>query len=137
VSRLARAALTAALHPVVAVPGYWVATAAGAAWAGLLGRGRMHRESGLLVADAMPSWAFGRGGTTIGAVFLTSRAQHADVIAHEAAHREQWRRFGLAFIPLYLMAGRDPLRNRFEIEAGLELGGYVPRAPAPAGRAAP
>ena len=28
---------------------------------------------------------------------------------------------------LYLLAGRDPLRNRFEIEAGLEDGNYVPR----------
>ena len=28
---------------------------------------------------------------------------------------------------LYLAAGRDPLRNRFEIEAGLEDGNYVPR----------
>jgi hypothetical protein len=26
---------------------------------------------------------------------------------------------------LYLLAGRDPLGNRFEIEAGLEKGGYL------------
>ncbi|MGN6125385.1 MAG: Fe-S oxidoreductase, partial [Humibacter sp.] len=26
---------------------------------------------------------------------------------------------------LYLLAGRDPLNNRFEIEAGLEKGGYL------------
>ena len=28
---------------------------------------------------------------------------------------------------LYLFAGRNPLRNRFEIEAGLEDGNYLPR----------
>ena len=28
---------------------------------------------------------------------------------------------------LYLVAGRDPLTNRFEIMAGLEDGNYVPR----------
>jgi hypothetical protein len=26
---------------------------------------------------------------------------------------------------LYFVAGRDPLHNRFEIEAGLEKGGYL------------
>ena len=30
---------------------------------------------------------------------------------------------------LYGLAGRNPLRNRFEIEAGLEDGNYVPRPP--------
>jgi len=29
---------------------------------------------------------------------------------------------------LYLFAGRDPLHNRFEIEAGLEDGNYVRRS---------
>ena len=33
---------------------------------------------------------------------------------------------------LYLVAGRDPLRNRFEIEAGLEDGNYVPGGRGPA-----
>ena len=35
----------------------------------------------------------------------------------------------MLFPLLYLIAGRDPLRNRFEIEAGLEAGGYLPRRP--------
>ena len=47
------------------------------------------------------------------------------IYAHEAVHREQWRRLGLWMIPLYLAAGRDPFHNRFEIEAGLEAGGYT------------
>lgn len=72
----------------------------------------------------MPGWAFGRGGTTIGAVYLTSSTLSDSVLEHEAVHRAQWRRYGLAFIPLYLMAGQDPLKNRFEIEAGLAKAGY-------------
>ena len=32
--------------------------------------------------------------------------------------------YGLSYIPLYVAAGQNALRNRFEIEAGLELGGY-------------
>jgi hypothetical protein len=31
----------------------------------------------------------------------------------------------MIFPLLYLVAGRNPLRNRFEIEAGLYKGGYV------------
>jgi hypothetical protein len=30
----------------------------------------------------------------------------------------------MLFPLLYLIAGRNPLKNRFEIEAGLEKGGY-------------
>lgn len=123
-------ALRLALSPALTIPGYWIATGAGLAWGAVLGRARLHRRGGMLVADALPAWAFGRGGTTIGGVFLTSRTVDARVIRHERVHRAQWRRFGLAFIPLYLAAGRDPLRNRFEIEAGLADGGYVPRDPA-------
>ena len=42
-------------------------------------------------------------------------------------HRQQWRRYGLAFIPLYYAAGIEATTNRFEVEAGLEQGGYAPR----------
>jgi len=124
-----RALLALALNPAVTTPGYWFATGAAALWGIALGRGRLRRRGGLLVADRLPAWAFGRGGTAIGGVFLTSRVVDEHVIEHERVHRRQWRRFGLAFIPLYLAAGRDPLRNRFEIEAGLEAGGYLPRRP--------
>jgi hypothetical protein len=79
----------------------------------------------VLVASPLPKWAFGRGGTTIGAVFLTGGNSSDAVLEHEAAHRQQWRRYGLWFVSLYLLAGKNPLTNRFEIEAGLELGGYV------------
>ncbi|WBU38260.1 hypothetical protein [Homoserinibacter sp. YIM 151385] len=114
------------LSPVVARPGYWFASACGWIWgAALLLAARPRREGGLLVCDGLPSWAFGRGGTTIGAVYLTTSNTGPDVLAHEAVHRAQWRRYGLVFIVLYVAAGEDAMSNRFEIEAGLERGGYA------------
>src|SRR5690554_1838075 len=117
------------LHPVVARPGYWFATLAGLLWGGVLGRGRFSRSRGLIIARGCPRWAFGRGGTTVGAVYLTRDRLTPGVLEHEAVHRAQWRRYGLAFIPLYLAAGQDAHGNRFEIEAGLERAGYrTPRS---------
>ncbi|GAA1688872.1 hypothetical protein GCM10009792_06130 [Microcella alkalica] len=113
------------LHPVVALPGYALVTALALAWGAVLSGFRVSRRGGVIVCAGMPRWAFGRGGTTLGAVYLTHDALSPRVLAHEAAHRAQWRRYGLAMIPLYLAAGRDPLRNRFEIAAGLESGGYL------------
>lgn len=113
------------LSPVIARPGYWFATACGFVWGAILGRFRLSRRGGVIVARGLPRWAFGRGGTTIGAVYLTSTNTDDRILEHEAVHRAQWRRYGLAFIPLYVMAGQDARRNRFEIEAGLEKGGYA------------
>ncbi|NYF10320.1 hypothetical protein HDC94_001476 [Leifsonia sp. AK011] len=113
------------LSPVIARPGYWFATASGFVWGAILSRFRISRQGGVIVARGMPTWAFGRGGTTIGAVYLTSTTVSDSVLEHEAVHRAQWRRYGLAFVPLYVMAGQNPLANRFEIEAGLKKGGYV------------
>lgn len=127
----------AALQPVqralfsrpVAVPGYHLATQAALAWGRLLG-GDVRREGELHVISGLPTWAFGRGGTTVGATFLTNANVSADVLAHEEVHRQQWLRYGLAFVPMYYAAGIDALTNRYEIEAGLELGGYLPKRPA-------
>lgn len=126
VDRLARnrALRAVTLHPVVARPGYWFATAAGVAWGAVLGGFRVSRRGGVIVCEGLPRWAFGRGGTTIGAAYLTRDNTRESVLEHEAVHRAQWRRYGLAFIPLYLAAGRDARSNRFEIEAGLKRGGY-------------
>ena len=112
------------LSPVVARPGYWFATACALVWGGILSRGRVSRTGGLIVARGCPRWAFGRAGTTIGAVYLTRDHLATAVLQHESVHRAQWRHYGLAFIPLYVAAGQDAARNRFEIEAGLENGGY-------------
>ena len=119
------------LWPVVARPGFWFATACAWLWGRIL-FGRYRRAGGVRYFERMPTWAFGRGGTTIGAIYLTSTNTGDAVLEHEAVHVEQWRRYGLAFIALYLAAGSPPLTNRFEVEAGLEKGGYVkPRRPAP------
>ena len=46
---------------------------------------------------------------------------------HEAVHKRQWQRYGILMPLLYTLSGRDPLRNRFEIEADLADGNYIPR----------
>jgi len=113
------------LNPVVARPGYWFATVAGYTWGFVMSRGHVRHTPGIWVATRMPKWSFGRGGTTIGAVYLTRDNDAPAVLDHEAVHREQWRHYGLVFIPLYIRAGTNPRTNRFEIEAGLEEGGYA------------
>jgi hypothetical protein len=112
------------LSPVVARPGYWLATLAGLVWGGIFSRGRLALAGGVIVASNCPRWAFGRGGTTIGAVYLTDNNISIPVLQHEAVHRAQWKRYGLAYVPLYLAAGPIAEDNRFEREAGLEKGGY-------------
>jgi hypothetical protein len=90
----------------------------------VLGLFHVRREGGLIVASRMPAWAFGRGGTTVGAVYLTRNNISPAILEHEAVHRAQWRKYGLAFVPLYVAAGQDAFANRFEVEAGLRKGGY-------------
>lgn len=121
------------LWPIWTRTGYWFATGAIFLWGALLG-GRFTTKNGMHYFRGMPSWSFGRGGTTIGAIYLTKDNDSDHVIEHEAEHRAQWKRYGLAFIFLYIAASTDPLTNRFEVGAGLELGGYThkrrPRKPA-------
>lgn len=103
-------------------------TAFGFVWGTLWSTGRVRRRSGLWVFTGMPAWTFGRGGVCVGSCFLTGeRDPDERVLAHEAVHARQWRRYGLLMPVLYLIAGRDPLRNRFEIDAGLADGNYIPR----------
>ncbi|QEO13457.1 Fe-S oxidoreductase [Agromyces intestinalis] len=115
--------------------GFWWATLVGLVWGFVWSTGRIEVRQGLIVFTGMPKWTFGRGGSCVGACYLTDRNAGERVLGHEAVHKRQWQRYGMLFPLLYLMAGRDPLRNRFEIEAGLEAGGYVradgsPRHPA-------
>jgi hypothetical protein len=114
--------------PVSAV-GYWWATLVGFSWGFLWSRGRVELRQGLIVFTGMPTWTFGRGGSCVGGCYLTDRNDGDAVLGHEAVHRAQWRTYGMLFPVLYWLSGRDPLRNRFEIEAGLEAGGYVRRRP--------
>ena len=113
------------LSPVVALPGYWFATIAALIWGGVMSRFRLRVEGGVIVAPHMPSWTFGRGGTTVGAVFFTRDLVGPATLEHESVHRAQWRRYGMCFIPLYIAAGVPAKTNRFEIEAGLKKGGYA------------
>lgn len=111
-------------------PGYLYATAVGLVWGFVWSTGRVERVDGLFIFTGMPKWTFGRGGSCVGSCYLTDSNVSPDVLDHEAVHRAQWQKYGTWFPLLYLLAGRDPLKNRFEIEAGLEKGGYI-RNPRP------
>jgi len=112
------------LLPVIARPGYWLATFAAFLWGCLL-LGHWGRRGGLYSFITLPGWAFGRGGTTVGAIYLTRDLTREGVLEHELVHTRQWKNYGLCFLPLYIAAGSNALGNRFEVEAGLEHGGYV------------
>jgi hypothetical protein len=112
------------LLPAVARPGYWAATFCAFLWGGIL-LGKFGRREQLYYFDHLPRWAFGRGGTTIGGIYLTCDNEDDGVLKHERVHTRQWRTYGLCFIPLYIAAGADPRGNRFEVEAGLARGHYV------------
>jgi len=113
-----------ALSPTVSRPGYGLVAGLAFVWGSLLGRFHVSYQGGLLISAGMPRWAFGRGGTTVGPVYLTNHNINPGILEHEAVHREQWEKYGLTFIPLYIEEGQDATRNRFEVEAGLAKGGY-------------
>lgn len=93
-----------------------------------LSQGRVERVDGLIVCRGLPKWAYARGGTCVGSVYLTGNVVSDRVLRHERIHVDQWKKYGLLFPVLYWLAGSDPLKNHFEIEAGLEDGGYVRRS---------
>ncbi len=80
----------------------------------------------------------GRGGTTFGEVFVTDNpvtyermvaGELPELAAHEQAHSVQWALWGFADFPVaYLLdaaaSGNRGERQYFEIQAGLEDGGY-------------
>ena len=112
------------LSPPLVRAGYCYATGIALIWGFFLSTGRIRRVDGLFICTGLPKWAFGRGGSCIGGVYLTDHNDGPLVLEHEAVHRQQWKKYGMLFPVLYLLAGRNPLTNRFEIEAGLEKGGY-------------
>ena len=109
--------------------GYWYATAVGFVWGLIWSTGPVRRRHGLIVFTGMPKWTFGRGGSCVGGCYLTDRNAGDVVLGHESVHKTQWRTYGMLFPILYWLSGLDPLRNRFEVEAGLEAGGYLRRQP--------
>lgn len=94
-------------------------------YASLSPAAHFHNRAGLVVAAGLPKSRYPRGGVCVGVVFLTGRPPSAPVVRHELRHVKQWERHGLLFPLLYWLAGRDPKRNRFEVEAGLVEGGYL------------
>ncbi|MFB8388315.1 Fe-S oxidoreductase [Microbacterium sp. NPDC055910] len=115
--------------------GYLYGTTVGWIWGTLWSTGRIERRAGLWVFRGLPAWAFPRGGVCVGGCFLTGDGRISEhVLRHETVHKRQWQRYGFLMPVLYALAGRDPLRNRFEIEAGLEDGNYVARSVAGAHR---
>lgn len=116
------------VHSPISRLGYLWATAVAMIWGAVWSTGEIERRYGLHIFRGMPRWSYARGGQCIGGCYLTGHIAPSDaVLRHEAVHRDQWLRYGMLMPFLYLVAGRNPLRNRFEIEAGLEDGNYVPR----------
>ncbi|MDJ1369902.1 Fe-S oxidoreductase [Gulosibacter molinativorax] len=110
------------------------ATAVALAYGAPLSTGKIERHNSLIVLRGLPRWSFKRGGVCVGRVYLTNQNVSPRVLKHEEVHVRQWRRYGLLFPILYALAGADALKNRFEIEAGLEDGGYVRRGGKPRAR---
>ncbi len=104
-----------------------LATAIGFAWGFVWSTGAVQHRGGLWVFTGMPSWTFRRGGSCVGSCYLTDTNLGEPVLRHEAVHAAQWRRYGMLMPVLSVLSGWDPLRNRFEIEAGLVDGNYLPR----------
>jgi hypothetical protein len=114
------------LDSPISLVGYWYGCAVGWVWGTLWSTGTIERRAGLWVFRGLPTWAFPRGGVCVGGCYLTGDLPVTDaVLRHEGVHKAQWRRYGLLMPLLYALAGRNPLRNRFEIEAGLADGNYV------------
>jgi len=109
--------------------GYAYATLVGLVWGFLLSSGPVERHGRLIVFRGLPKWAFGRGGSCVGACYLTNSNVTPEVLLHEEIHRQQWRTYGLLMPFLYFLAGTNPHNNVFERDAGLEHGGYVRKRP--------
>ncbi|WP_343238976.1 RHS repeat-associated core domain-containing protein [Streptomyces sp. SID9124] len=72
---------------------------------------------------------YGRGGTNVGGTYVTGVEKEyttPDRLDHERVHTKQWEKSGFAFIPKYFMAGMNPCHNKYEIDADLGKGGYLP-----------
>lgn len=108
-----------------AILGYWYATCVGFVWGSLLSTGVVERHGKLWVFRGMPRWSYGRGGSCVGACYLTTDNVSPEILEHEEVHRRQWRTYGLLLPVLYWLSGRNPYENVFEREAGLAKGGYI------------
>lgn len=82
----------------------------------------------VMVCSSAPFFLHGKGGTQVGDTFVTSADRNVisnEVIEHEMVHKEQQRRYGLLFIPLYFSQSViNGCENSFEEEAGFAKGHY-------------
>lgn len=105
--------------------GYYLSSVIGSVWGYIWSTGRVERFDELRIFRGMPAWTFRRGGACIGFCYHTNNNVSQAVLEHELVHIEQWKRYGMTFPIRYLLAGVNPLKNRYEIEAGLVKGGYL------------
>ncbi|WP_238432052.1 RHS repeat-associated core domain-containing protein [Streptomyces cavernae] len=67
-----------------------------------------------------------RGGTTLGTTFFTPKRNPSPALMrHEKRHRSQWKRYGFRFGYMYLRAGINACRNKWERRANWTDGGYL------------
>ena len=108
--------------------------------AALFGRGKLRRHSGLFVAENVKLPLINASAMTVGSVVLIpgrtveeAQRQIPTLMAHEDEHAWQYAYcLGLPFVPLYMGAmlwsmirsGDRASANHFELQAGLETGGY-------------
>lgn len=106
----------------------------------LIGRGRFHLHRQLIVVDGVRLPFVRASAMTVGSVVLVPKRSLAEatsripkLVEHEDAHAWQYAYcLGLPFLPCYLVAtlwslqrtGNRALKNFFEVQAGLESGGY-------------
>ncbi len=81
---------------VVSRAGWLFATAVGLAVGVPLSTGPVRVVDGLVVCSGLPRWAFRRGGTCVGSVYLTRDNDDDRVLRHERVHVAQWKRYGMA-----------------------------------------
>lgn len=77
----------------------------------------------------MDGRVYGRGGTNVGGTYVMGFKEdyvRPIRLEHGKTHTKQWEESGFLFIPKYFMAGTDPCHNRYEIDADLGKGGYLP-----------
>lgn len=107
----------------------------------VLSGARLRRINGLVVADGARLPFIPASALTVGSVVIVPRKSLEDVtsripglLEHEDHHAHQWAYcLGLPFIPLYfastgwswLRTGDRSTCNHFEVQAGLDLGGYA------------
>ncbi|MCC7365165.1 MAG: hypothetical protein IT303_12420 [Dehalococcoidia bacterium] len=98
------------------------------AW-GVANGGTVEVRGSMFVVTGMDSGWGPRAGVTVGQVFLTNKEEVSDVLlAHESTHADQWAALGVLLPALYAandaLTGAAADQNVFEVDAGLEAGGY-------------